>query len=356
MIESIIYNISVTIAGIYLFHRLQYAESHDFRFSKSYITVLMIIVGLLLAFHPVPIDTYTIQLSFVPLLFLGRYKNSFYTLLAAIIIALVGYFVLMTSLTFAISLIIIAGVVSVIGPFLKQSHLIAIQILNALSILILAMIAMFMPSFDIMEVIYLIPLAIIATLVTTIFYVDLLQFFSLIARYENEDTIDYLTGLGNVKEFDRHLNNMTTLAEQNQQSLALLLIDIDGFKKVNDEYSHHSGDAVLKQMSHLLQNYVPKKTKIFRNGGEEFSIVLSDYSLDDCVKLAENIRKAVKKSSFHLPDKTVIKLSVSIGVGYLAHDTYKSQRKVFKDADDMLHVAKTEGRDKVMFNPIIKLQ
>ncbi|PWZ62002.1 LytS/YhcK type 5TM receptor domain-containing protein, partial [Staphylococcus pseudintermedius] len=94
MIEAIIYNISVTIAGIYLFHRLQYAESHDFRFSKSYITVLMTIVGLLLAFQPIPIENYMIQLSFVPLLFLGRYTNSFYTVFAAVIIALVGYFVL----------------------------------------------------------------------------------------------------------------------------------------------------------------------------------------------------------------------------------------------------------------------
>lgn len=90
MIEAIIYNISVTIAGIYLFHRLQYAESHDFRFSKSYITVLMTIVGLLLAFQPIPIENYMIQLSFVPLLFLGRYTNSFYTVFAAVIIALVG--------------------------------------------------------------------------------------------------------------------------------------------------------------------------------------------------------------------------------------------------------------------------
>lgn len=73
------------------------------------------------------------------------------------------------------------------------------------------------------------------------------------------------------------------------------------------------------------------------------------------MKLAENIRMAVEKSSFHLPNKEVIKLSVSIGVGYLSPDEYKSQRKVFKDADDMVHVAKKEGRNQVMFNPIIKL-
>lgn len=356
MIEAIIYNISVTIAGIYLFHRLQYAESHDFRFSKSYITVLMTIVGLLLTFYPVPIAGYAIQLSFVPLLFLGRYTNGFYTFISAMIIALVGYFVLTMPLVFAIALIIIAAVASTVGPFIKYNHIIAIQILNVISIVILLLIAWLAPSYDILEVLYMVPLSIVATLVTAVFYVDLHHFFSLIERYENEETIDYLTGLGNVKEFDRHLNEVSNKAQQQFQSLALLLIDIDGFKDVNDEHTHSAGDAVLKQMAHLLENYVPKQTKIFRNGGEEFSVVLRNYSLDECVKLAESIRVAVEKSSFHLPDKTVIKLSVSIGVGYLTDDAYKSQRKVFKDADDMLHVAKNEGRNKVMFNPIIKLQ
>ncbi|MDU2136274.1 MAG: GGDEF domain-containing protein, partial [Staphylococcus warneri] len=99
----------------------------------------------------------------------------------------------------------------------------------------------------------------------------------------------------------------------------------------------------------------PKQFLIFRNGGEEFSVVINDYTLDQSVKLAENIRQGVEKSSFHLPNKEVIKLSVSIGVGYLTQDDRKSQRRVFKDADDMVHVAKSEGRNKVMFNPIIKL-
>lgn len=90
--------------------------------------------------------------------------------------------------------------------------------------------------------------------------------------------------------------------------------------------------------------------KFFRNGGEEFSVVIRNYSLDQSVKLAENIRTGVEKSSFHLPNKEVIKLSVSIGVGYLSQDDHKSQRKVFKDADDMVHVAKNEGRNQVMFN------
>ncbi|WP_146764164.1 diguanylate cyclase domain-containing protein, partial [Staphylococcus aureus] len=69
---------------------------------------------------------------------------------------------------------------------------------------------------------------------------------------------------------------------------------------------------------------VPQEFSIYRNGGEEFSIVLYDYTLDQCVKLSESIRGGVEQSTFHLPNKEVIKLSVSIGVGYLTADDYKS--------------------------------
>ena len=259
------------------------------------------------------------------------------------------------SFFYSVVLIIIGIIVSLIGPFLKKNDIIALIILNAISIVIIFVLSIFTTLYDLTELIILIPISFVLTITSAVTFVDIWHFFSLVTRYENEDKYDYLTGLGNVKEFDRHLNKISQKAEIEHTSLALLLVDIDGFKDVNDTYTHKAGDAVLKQMSQLLKNYVPHQFKIFRNGGEEFSIVIFDYSLDQSVKLAENIRMAVEKSSFHLPNKEVIKLSVSIGVGYLSPDEYKSQRKVFKDADDMVHVAKKEGRNQVMFNPIIKL-
>ncbi len=356
MFEAIIYNISVMVAGIYLFHRLQYSENKKMVFSKEYVTVLMTLVSLLLAAYPIPFKSeYLVHLTFVPLLFLGRYTNMIYTLASAFIVALVDVLIFGNSIIYGITLVVIAGVVSAVGPFLKQNDIVSLLILNFISIIILLILAFASPIYDLIEILVLIPISLIITIASAITFVDIWHFFSLVNRYENEDKYDYLTGLGNVKEFDRHLNEVSRIAEEKNQSLALLLIDIDGFKDVNDIYSHQSGDAVLKQMSQLLKNYVPNQFKIFRNGGEEFSVVIRNYSLDQSVKLAENIRSGVEKSSFHLPDKEVIKLSVSIGVGYLTQDDRKSQRKVFKDADDMVHVAKSEGRNKVMFNPIVKL-
>ncbi|MCG7340064.1 GGDEF domain-containing protein [Staphylococcus sp. ACRSN] len=356
MFEAIIYNISVIVAGIYLFHRLQYSENRNMVFSKEYVTVLMTIVALLLSAYPVTIfNEYSLYLTFVPILFLGRFTNTFYTVLSAVIIALINVLLGNDTVIAAVILVVIAIIVGAVGPFLKQNDIISIQILNAIALIIFAMLSLISPYYEFKEVLYLIPLSYVLTIASSVTFVDMWHFFSLVNRYENEDKLDYLTGLGNVKEFDRHLNEVTRIAETNNESLGLLLIDIDGFKDVNDTYSHQSGDAVLRQIAQLLKNYVPQQFSIYRNGGEEFSIVLNDYTLDQCVKLGESIRAGVEQSTFHLPNKEVIKLSVSIGVGYLTQDDYKSQRKVFKIADDMLHMAKNEGRNQVMFNPIVKL-
>ena len=131
--------------------------------------------------------------------------------------------------------------------------MLSLLILNVVTIIILFGVALVSPIYTLSEVIILIPISLIITLASAITFVDIWHFFSLVNRYENEDKYDYLTGLGNVKEFDRHLNEISRKAEKEHQSIALLLIDIDGFKDVNDTYSHKSGDAVLKQMSQLLK-------------------------------------------------------------------------------------------------------
>ena len=83
MFEAIIYNMSVIVAGIYLFHRLQYSENKNMVFSKEYVTVLMTIVALLLSVYPVPLfHEYSLYLTFVPVLFLGRYTNLLYCTLS----------------------------------------------------------------------------------------------------------------------------------------------------------------------------------------------------------------------------------------------------------------------------------
>lgn len=87
-------------------------------FSKEYVTVLMTLVSLLLAAYPIPFKSeYLVHLTFVPLLFLGRYTNMIYTLASAFIVALVDVLIFGNSIIYGITLVVIAGVVSAVGPF-----------------------------------------------------------------------------------------------------------------------------------------------------------------------------------------------------------------------------------------------
>ncbi|TDM03671.1 GGDEF domain-containing protein GdpS [Macrococcus carouselicus] len=353
MIEALIFNVAITISGFYLFHRLQFFEEKEIVFSKNYITLLMTSISVLLLTNPLRLLDVSFVLAYIPLLFLARYTNFIYTLAGGIITSVVAVNFMGYDMDMAIILLTISAVTGLIGPFIQLSHFASIQWLTTLSLILTGVSLYFRGIPDPMMYMLLIAASsYILSICSALMFVDIWRISQLIQRYENEKTMDYLTGLGNVREFDRSLNQLSYEAEH--QTIALLLIDIDGFKDVNDAYGHNAGDAVLRQMGQVLTNYIPRNIKAYRNGGEEFSVILTDVTLDAAIKLAESIRKGVKNSSFHLPTKETISLTVSIGVGYLQEKDIKSHRKIFKDADDTLHAAKEQGRDTVMFNPIIK--
>lgn len=354
MIEAIIYNIAVTVSGIYLFHRIQFFEDREIVFKKPYITILMTIIAVLLMTYPITYKEIAFNLAFVPLLFLGRFTNFFYTFLSACLLVLVDIYLLGTSIQGSLYLLIIATIVSMIGPFIKLQDIQAIQLLNLISILIIAVYVFITQTFLINEMILLVISSFILSLSSSVMFADIWRVQKMLSRFNKEHVVDYLTGLGNVRAFDRYLNIISRQSSEQKQSLSLLLIDIDDFKEVNDKFGHDAGDAVLKQMSQVLNNYVPVQSKIFRNGGEEFSVIFNDKSLNDTVKIAESIKNGVINSTFHLQNRETIHLTVTIGVGYIPKTEIKTHRKIFKEADEMLHAAKNQGADTIMFNPIIK--
>ncbi|MCE4955855.1 GGDEF domain-containing protein GdpS [Macrococcoides caseolyticum] len=354
MIEAIIFNAAVTVSGIYLFHRLQFFEEKEIVFSKSYITLLMTLISFLLMTYPITYHNISFHLAFIPLLFLGRYTNFLYTMFSATLLVLAEIFIFNVVLSETFDLLIIGALSSMIGPFIKQNDFNAIQWLTGLSLAITGFYQYFTQSFEIFPFLLLVMSSFILSTTSSLMFIDIWRIYKVIQRYENEDTIDHLTGLGNVREFDRYLNVVSKQASEAKQSLSLLLIDIDDFKEVNDRFGHDAGDAVLKQMSQVIKNYVPVDSNTFRNAGEEFSVIFNNHSLDDTVKVAESIRTGVINASFHLPNTEVIHLTVTIGIGYISTDEVKTHRKIFKEADEMLHAAKHQGQNTVMFNPIIK--
>ena len=132
---------------------------------------------------------------------------------------------------------------------------------------------------------------------------------------------------------------------RNNFPCSLLMIDIDNFKNYNDEYGHMAGDMALKLISKVLVNFVDGGIAC-RYGGEEFSILLPDVSKLDAARIADNIRKALKKECVELR-RIKTHVTVSIGVAVFPEDARTHEGLIVK-ADECLYKAKREGKDRVV--------
>jgi diguanylate cyclase len=168
----------------------------------------------------------------------------------------------------------------------------------------------------------------------------------LLEKYKSESTTDGLTGLNNVRKFDEVFNSLLNELDKSIQSLSLLYIDIDFFKKINDTYGHSEGDLVLKKLGTILTECTRNFDIVSRNGGEEFTVLLPDTSMARAVGIADHIRKTVESTEFNLSGGGVIKVTVSVGVASF-RETTENPHMLIEDADKALYVAKKTGRNKV---------
>lgn len=159
-------------------------------------------------------------------------------------------------------------------------------------------------------------------------------------------SFDFLTGLQNVREFDRLINTEMQEAKENHDYLSLITIDIDFFKKINDTYGHIEGDAVLKQLGQIIKQ-ASRSNLVFRNGGEEFSVLLRDCSTTEAWNTAETIRQAVENQPFSLTNSQIINITISLGVACFPERVTEAEQLIEK-ADHALYNAKNSGRNKVV--------
>lgn len=179
-------------------------------------------------------------------------------------------------------------------------------------------------------------------------YVDRLRTSNqLFRRYKEESTRDFLTGLNNVRQFDKIFNNIAEQVVRKEEHLSLLFIDIDFFKKINDTYGHTEGDMVLQELGKILLDTCREFDIVSRNGGEEFSIMLVDCPPEQAINISERIRTTVEKHPFILSDHRKIYITVSIGVATYPNTT-NDINLLKEDADSALYKAKRTGRNKVV--------
>ncbi len=166
-------------------------------------------------------------------------------------------------------------------------------------------------------------------------------------RLAGEARTDALTGLYNRREFDARLAEEHQRARRYAKPFALMMLDIDFFKRVNDDYGHAAGDAVLKTLAGIFKKQFRDVDTVARYGGEEFTVILPEISGTIAKEVAERVRRAVAATPFQLPDGREIGLTVSIGVSCYPNCA-GAPREVLEGADQALYVAKEAGRNRVL--------
>jgi diguanylate cyclase len=155
---------------------------------------------------------------------------------------------------------------------------------------------------------------------------------------------DELTQLYNRRYFDETL--ATWFDADDRSGLALIMLDIDFFKKINDTYGHSGGDKILRRVADCVKTAIRHDAFVARTGGEEFAVVLRKSGLNDSQVVAERIRKAVEDMEFpSRPGERPLKITVSVGVAMA--DVCESPGMLYESADQALYRSKHNGRNTV---------
>lgn len=176
-------------------------------------------------------------------------------------------------------------------------------------------------------------------------------------RRESQEQLKYLamhdslTGLYNRHFFESTLAQLTADSVRNNRQHALVYLDLDHFKVINDTFGHQKGDEVLREMSHLLSKRIRGTDILCRLGGDEFAILLRDIKAHEVYEFARNIQQIVAEFTFQLQEQR-ISLGSSIGLTLIDGSTNNAEEHLMR-ADIALYVAKGRGRNLIhQYDPL----
>ena len=164
---------------------------------------------------------------------------------------------------------------------------------------------------------------------------------------ERQLTIDPLTGVQNRRGIEQAFDNLCAQSTSGGECLVMALLDIDHFKKINDEFGHAVGDRVLKDFSRLLRARINAEWPIYRVGGEEFVIFFPHARVDKIAELVDRFRDDLQQNAFtRLSDPVPLNFSAGLAEATTEGETFT---EVFKTADERLYFAKMDGRGKTVY-------
>ncbi|WP_322628329.1 GGDEF domain-containing protein [Halothiobacillus sp.] len=161
--------------------------------------------------------------------------------------------------------------------------------------------------------------------------------------------LDPLTNIYNRRFGMKRLEEELSRAGRNRSSLALIMLDLDHFKRINDTFGHLSGDKVLVRTANVTGGMLRDGDILLRYGGEEFVVVLPGASVQDARDVAERIRFAIGHTSIDVGGEHALTATASIGVTAMSGDKPVSPEELIAQADARMYAAKAAGRDRVVF-------
>jgi len=168
---------------------------------------------------------------------------------------------------------------------------------------------------------------------------------------------DQLTGLANRRSIDDTLNKEWASASRHERPLALIMLDVDYFKKYNDHYGHQSGDECLKGISRVLQETAQRANDLAaRYGGEEFLLILPDTDHTNALLIAENVCVSIANLKIPHEQSTFRVVTASAGISVLSNKSYENIAGLLRAADSALYQAKQMGRNQAQLVSDLSVQ
>jgi len=169
----------------------------------------------------------------------------------------------------------------------------------------------------------------------------------LLKKVEELTMTDALTGIYNRRYFDYYMEKTILFSKKSNIPLIFMLLDIDHFKKVNDNYGHQCGDEALKHISNIIERNVRNSDAFVRFGGEEFAVIMPNTDVGEGLIIAERIREAIEKNDFTYNNER-IHFTISIGVSFYSGEKVE---EFIQKTDNALYNAKENGRNQIaIFN------
>lgn len=156
---------------------------------------------------------------------------------------------------------------------------------------------------------------------------------------------DHLTKLNNKKSYNDNIKKIISQYQRYKTPFSVIMYDIDNFKYINDTYGHSVGDDVLIEMSQLISSHIRKNDYIFRVGGEEFIILLTETQITNAKLVAEKIRSNVEKNLKTIQDK-----QITISIGLTEVNNEDTKESIYKRVDKLLYESKNNGRNTISYD------